>query len=212
MFDLISPSWVQDLIQTYGLGVVFCVVLIESMGIPLPGEIALVSAALYSGSTHKIWIVNVVAVAAAAGILGYNLAYLIGRSIGLRLILRYGERVGLGARRVKVGRYLFLRHGGKIVFAGRFVPFLRPFAALLAGADLMRWRAFFLMNALGGIAWASIVGFGAYLFGERMREFTGSAGVVLIAAAVVFLVIGFVFFRHHEKELEERADAAIPVA
>ena len=209
LFDFLSPAWIQSLIASYGLGVLFCIVLLESTGIPLPGEIALVTAALYSGSTHNIWIVAVVAVAAGAGILGYILAYLIGRSIGLRLILRYGESVGLGERRVKVGRYLFLRHGGKIVFAGRLVPFLRPFVALLAGADLMRWRTFLLMNSFGGIFWASMVGFGAYFFGEQVREITGSVGILLLIIGLAVLICGLVFFRHHEKELERRADAAI---
>jgi membrane protein DedA with SNARE-associated domain len=210
LFDFLSPAWIQDLIQTYGLWVLFSVVLFECMGIPLPGEIALITTALYSGSTHRIGIVAVVAIAAGAGILGYNLAYLIGRSIGLRLIVRYGEGVGLNARRVKVGQYLFLRHGGKIVFLGRLVPFLRPFVALLAGADLMRWKTFLLMNSLGGICWASMVGFGAYFFGGEIKAFTGPAGILLLGGAVVLLIVGLVFFRHHEKELEERADAAIP--
>src|SRR5262245_61853464 len=78
LFDFLSPAWIQDLIQAYGLWVLFSVVLFECMGIPLPGEIALITTALYSGSTHRIGIFTVVLVAAAAGILGYSLAYLIG--------------------------------------------------------------------------------------------------------------------------------------
>ncbi|WP_170631321.1 DedA family protein, partial [Acinetobacter baumannii] len=102
-----------------------------------PGETALVTAALYAGTTHRIGILPVIAVAAAAAILGDNIGYLIGRSIGLRLIERYGQYVRLDQARLKIGHYLFLRHGGTIVFFGRFVAFLRAFAALLAGTNRM---------------------------------------------------------------------------
>ena len=139
----------------------------------MPGETALVTAALYAGSTHQIGIASVVLVAAMAAIIGDNIGYLIGRSIGIRLVVRYGGYVRLNEPRLKVGQYLFLRHGGKIVFFGRFVAFLRTFAALLAGVNRMSWPHFLIMNALGGICWASLFGGGAYLFGEQMKRVPG---------------------------------------
>ena len=157
------------LAHTYGLWMLFGIVLLECMGIPMPGETALVSAAIYAGTTHNIHIAAVVAVAAAAAIIGDNLGYLIGRSIGFRLLLHHGRRIRLDERRLKVGQYLFLRHGGKIVFFGRFVAFLRTFAALLAGINRMPWPHFLVMNAAGGIAFrASVFGTGAYLFGKEV--------------------------------------------
>ena len=210
MFDFLSPAWIHDLIQTYGLWVLFGIVMLESMGLPMPGETALVTAALYSATTHQVGILSVVSAAAVAAIIGDNLGYLIGRTIGLRLIVRYGRYIGLYEHRLKVGQYLFLRHGGKIVFFGRFVALLRTFAALLAGANLMRWPHFLLMNALGGVCWAAVFGFGAYLLGEQIKQVAGPAGVLVFAAAVILVIAGVVFFRHHEKELEERAEAAIP--
>ena len=99
------------------------------MGIPLPGETMLVSAALYAGSTHRVAIGAVMLVAATAATVGGMIGYVIGRWIGLRLLVRYGKYVRLDERRLKVGQYLFLRHGGKIVFFGRFVDrceFLPP--------------------------------------------------------------------------------------
>ena len=95
MFDFVSTIGVQNLIQTYGLWVLFGVVMFESLGVPMPGETALISAALYSGATHQVDIVSVVGVAALAAITGDNFGYLIGRSIGLRLIVRYGRYIGL---------------------------------------------------------------------------------------------------------------------
>jgi membrane protein DedA with SNARE-associated domain len=210
MLDVLSPTCVQGLIQSYGLWVLFALVMLESMGIPLPGETALVTAALYAGSTHQIGIVSVVLVAAIAAIIGDNIGYLIGRSIGIRVVARYGRYVRLDEPRLKVGQYLFLRHGGKIVFFGRFVAFLRTYAALLAGINRMDWRHFLIMNALGGICWASLFGGGAWLFGAEVKRVTGPASLLLLLAAIGLTAAGIWFFRHHEKELERRAEAALP--
>ena len=207
MFDFLSPVWIADLIQTYGLWILFGVVMLESMGVPLPGETALVTSALYSCATRQVDITAVVGIAALAAIVGDNLGYLVGRSIGLRLITRYGRYVALDERRLKLGQYLFRRHGGKIVFFGRFVAFLRAFAAVLAGANLMPWRHFLVMNALGGILWASLFGFGACLLGEEMKRVAGPVGLLLLVAALGIMVAGVLFFRRHERELEQRAEA-----
>jgi membrane protein DedA with SNARE-associated domain len=208
--DLFSSSGVQHLIHAYGLWVLFAVITLEAIGIPMPGESALVATALFAASTHQIDIVLVIAVAAAGAILGDNIGYLIGRRIGVPLVARYGRYVGLGEPRLKVGQYLFLRHGGKIVFFGRFVAFLRTFAALLAGINRMHWSHFLLMNALGGICWAALIGGGAYLFGAEMKRITGPVSIVLLIVTAGLLVAGLVFFRRHERELEQRAQAALP--
>jgi len=152
----------------------------------------------------------VVLVAATAAIIGDNIGYLVGRYIGIRLVVRYGRRVGLNESRLKVGQYLFLRHGGKIVFFGRFIAFLRAFAALLAGINRMPWTHFLIMNALGGICWASLFGTGAYLFGEQLNRVAGPVRLLLLAAVIGLVAAGIFFFRRHEKELEQRAEAAIP--
>ncbi len=196
--------------QTYGLLALFGVVLLESMGIPLPGETALVSSAIYAGSTHEIGIVGVVAAAAAGAIVGDNLGYLVGRFVGLRLLLRYGSYVRLDEKRLKLGEYLFLRHGGKIVFFGRFVAVLRAYAALLAGTNRMHWRHFLIMNALGAILWASLFGGGAYVFGGELRRVAEPFVWVVLVVAIVLVVAGFLFVKRHEKELEARAEAALP--
>jgi len=208
--DALSPTWMHDLIQAYGLWVLFIVVTLESMGVPMPGETALVTTALYAGSTHQIDIISVVLVAAAGAIIGDNIGYLIGRSIQLRLLVRYGRYIRLDQARLKVGQYLFRRHGGKIVFFGRFVAFLRTFAAVLAGANRMPWPHFLLMNALGGLCWASLFGGGAYLFGEQITRVAGPVSFLLLVVAIGLVAAGIVFFRRHERELEQRAEAALP--
>ena len=203
--DILSPARIQELIQAYGLWVLFAVVMFESMGAPMPGESALVTAALYAGSTHQIGILPVIIVAATAAVAGDNIGYIIGRSIGLRLIVRYGRYIHLNEARLRVGQYLFLRHGGKIVFFGRFVAILRAFAALLAGVNCMRWPHFLIMNGLGGICWAGLFGGGAYLFGETTTQVVRPISLLLLIAAIGLTAAGVIYFRYHEKELEERA-------
>jgi membrane protein DedA with SNARE-associated domain len=208
--NVLSPISVEHLIHVYGLWALFTVLTLESLGIPLPGETALVTAAVYAGSTHRLDIGWVVFAAACGAIVGDNIGYLIGRSVGIPLIARYGRFVGLTEARLKVGQYLFLKHGGKIVFFGRFVAFLRTFAALLAGVNRMGWPHFLLMNALGGIAWATLFGGGAYLFGHEMKRVAGPVSLALLIVAVGVVLASAVFFRRHEKELEQRAQAAFP--
>lgn len=204
-----SLASVQDLVHSYGLGAVFVGVMLESMGVPVPAETVLVTTALYAGATHQIGIANILAVAAMAAILGDNLGFLMGRSIGLPLLTRHGHRVGFHQGRIIIGQYLFLRHGGKIVFFGRFVALLRTFAAVLAGANRMHWRPFLVMNALGGICWATLFGGGAYLLGDRIRVISGPISLALLVVVTALVVIGIIFMRHHEAELEHHARKAL---
>jgi len=208
--DVLSPTTIENLIQAYGLWVVFVVVMLEGMGIPVPGETALITAALYAGSTHQIGIASVVLAAATAAIFGDNIGYLIGHSIGIRLIMRYGRHVRLSETRLKMGQYLFRRHGGKIVLCARFVTLLRSFAALLAGVNRMKWPYFLIMNAIGGTSWALLFGGGAYLFGEELRRVTRPVSLLLLIAAIGLIITGVIFFQRHEKEWEQRAEAAFP--
>ena len=203
--DALSPTTIQNLIQVYGLWVLFPVVMLEGMGIPVPGETALLATAVYAGSTDKISIVPVVLIAATAAMVGDNIGYF----IGLRLVVRYGRYVRLNESRLKIGRYLFLRRGGKIVLIARLIAILRTFVPLLAGVNRMRWRYFLLMNAIGGFCWASLVGGGAYLFGKEINRGSGPVRLLLLVSALGLVVAAILFFRQHERELEQRADAAL---
>lgn len=199
--EFLPLDWLKDLIEAYGLWIVFFLIMLESSGIPMPGETALVTAAIYAGTTHKLQIEEVVAAAAVGAIIGDNFGYLIGRWIGLPLLQKHGPRVGITADRLLVGRYLFHVHGGKIVFFGRFVALLRAFAAMLAGVDRMHWPYFLLMNALGGICWAAIFGLGAYWFGEQITSVAAPVGIALLIGAVVLTIAGTLFMRRYEKQL-----------
>jgi undecaprenyl-diphosphatase len=161
----------------------------EAAGVPLPGETALITAALLASAGH-LSLAGVIAVAATAAIVGDNVGYLIGRRGGRWLLTRPGrwerERLAL----VERGERFFERHGGKTVFFGRWLPVLRITAAWLAGVHRMHWIRFALWNALGGISWAVTVGVAAYAVGEAAKSvlrYAGLAGIglVLVAASVV---------------------------
>lgn len=207
--DWFTPEYLTHLIATYGYVAIAVIVGLESMGLPLPGESALVIAALYA-SRHDHNIAGVVAAAATGAIVGDNIGYWVGREFGYRLLLRYGGYIGLAPSKIKLGQYLFLRHGGKVVFFGRFVAILRILAAFLAGVNRMDWRRFLLANAAGGILWASAVGFGAYAFGKAVLRVTGPLSIGLIVVTVALIIGAWRFARAHEAELEARAERALP--
>ena len=199
----------DHLLQHYGYWVVFTVVCLEAMGAPLPGESLLIGASIYAATTGKLEIGWVIAAAAAGAILGDNLGYIIGRWAGFPLLQRYGSYVGLNEKRMNLGRYLFQRHGGKVVFTGRFIAFLRTFVALLAGASKMDWKVFLLWNAVGGVVWTSLYCTGAYLLGDQMRRIQGPLGIGLAVVAVIVVGVAIWFLRRNEKRLEDRAEAAM---
>src|SRR5207244_1872157 len=107
-----------------------------------------------------------------------------GRRFGYPLLLRHGHLLGITASRLKLGQLLFLRHGGKIVFFGRFIAVLRALAAVLAGVNGMPWSRFLVFNASGAMAWAGGYGTVPYLLGEQVERFTKPVGIVLIVGAV----------------------------
>jgi membrane protein DedA with SNARE-associated domain len=205
-----SPADLPHLIALYGIWVVAALVALESMGLPVPGETTLIGAALYAGTTHELNIVAVVAAAAAGAMIGDNVGFWLGREFGYRLLLRYGRRLGMTERKIKLGQYLFLRHGGKVVFWGRFVAVLRALAAFLAGANRMNWRHFLLCNAAGGIVWAAVYGFGAYYLGREIHRLSTPVRLFALAAAIGAIVALVLTFRKNRKRWETEAERALP--
>ena len=201
---------ISNLIASYGYWAVFLLVGAESLGIPLPGETALITAAIYAGHTHWLSPWLIFAVAAAGAIIGDNIGYWIGDKGGYRLARRYGPKVRLDERKLKVARYLFDAHGGKVVFFGRFVSILRTYAAFLAGTSKMRWRRFFVANASGGIVWAGIYTLAAYLAGTALQQVSGTLNWVLLGVAVVAVVAAILIVRRQTGRLAVRAEAAYP--
>jgi membrane protein DedA with SNARE-associated domain len=135
--------------------------------------------------------------------------YVIGREFGYWLLLRYGFYLRITESRIKLGEYLFLRHGGKIVVVGRFVPVLRSIAGILAGANHMPWQ-FLLGNALGALAWASIFGFAAYILGRQVERVAGPMVIAIGVVALILIVIAVIFVGPREAQLMAEAERALP--
>jgi membrane-associated protein len=180
-----------DIPANVGYAAVFGLIAIETMGIPVPGETALIAAALLA---HKgqMDIVPLVALAAAAAILGDNVGFAIGRKGGRRLLMRPGPLHAQRLHVIEIGEPFFARHGPKAVFLGRWVSGLRIASAWLAGINGMSWRLFLPWNALGGILWAASVGFGVYALGQVAEDVFTVVGPVAGGLAVAALVIALV--------------------
>ncbi len=190
--------------QQYALVLLFLLIGIESAGVPLPGETALVATAVLA-SQGKLNIVAVIAVASAAAILGDNGGYWVGRIGGRKLLLRW-RLVNRHARKVLPrAERIFARHGGKTVFFGRFVAILRITAAWMAGVSHMSWRRFLVYNAAGGILWATLVGLLAYYLGRAAGDAVQTYGLFAFGAIGVVLGAVALGVRWWERRMLERA-------
>lgn len=201
---------IKPLIAQHGYLAVFCIVMLESVGVPIPGETALVLAAIFAGATGLLDIKLVIALAAAGAILGGNIGFWAGRRFGLPLLLTHGGKVGFSDERIKLGQYLFDHYGAKIVFFGQFVAILRIFAALLAGVNRYSWGQFMFFNATGGVIWAAIFGVGGYAFGDAVERVAGPLGKIVLALVVLGVAIGWWLIHTQEQKFIARAVAAYP--
>lgn len=169
----------------HGLELLFAAVAIESFGIPVPGETALIGFGVLA-SQGRYSIASVIAVAAAAAIVGDNLGFwLIGRRGGRALIARYAWIERRTRYVLPRAEALTERYGGRAVFFGRFVSVLRETIAWVAGLTGMSWPRFLFWNALGGIVWASGVGALAYFGGQALADAVSRYGLYAGAAIVV---------------------------
>lgn len=188
------------LVHHYGLIALFLIVMLESGGVPLPGETALVAAAIFA-SQGNLNIVEVIAVAAAAAIIGDNLGYWVGRTGGRKLLERISVLDRWSSRALPWAERFFHRHGGKTIFLARFFSVLRVTAAWLAGISRMHWWTFFMWNAAGGIVWATLVGLVAYYAGHAAADAIDRYGLWAGAGLVVVFAIALVLLRFWKKRV-----------
>ncbi|WP_040508979.1 DedA family protein [Gluconobacter morbifer] len=177
----------------------------ESMGLPLPAESLIIGASLYAGSTHHLEIRWIALAAVLGAIMGDNIGYLLGHHFGYSILQKHGKKVGLTEERLMLGRYLFRKHGGIVVFFGRFIAVLRVFVAILAGANRMPWHSFLIFNAMGGICWAGGYAFVTYELGQQIEKISGPVGIIMAVLGVCCLLGAFLFLKKNEKRLTEEA-------
>jgi membrane protein DedA with SNARE-associated domain len=191
-----------------GLPLLFALIAIETMGIPVPGETALIAAGILA-SKGDLSIEAVIATAATAAILGDNVGFLIGHHYGRRLLTAPGPFSRHRLRVIEIGEPFFDRHGPKAVFLGRFISGLRITSAWMAGISHMRWPIFTFYNALGGVVWAASFGLLAYYGGEHAESIIHTFGIAGVSAAVLFGIGLFVVLRVRRKRAEAIIQAAV---
>jgi membrane protein DedA with SNARE-associated domain len=195
---LASSLSVTHLVEVFGYPLMFLAVMAESSGVPVPGETGLITASILA-SQGKLHVWLVIPLAALAAIVGDNIGYQIGRKGGRWLLERPGRFERQRRQVIETGEPFFERHGPKAVFFGRFILGLRVWASWLAGATHMRWRSFFLWNAIGGICWATAIGLIAYFLGSAAGNAIQTFGLFGLFAVLVVLVGAYLAHRRHSR-------------
>jgi len=189
---------------------VFTVTALQSAGIPLPGTTALIAAAIYAGTSHHLQIVPLIAAAWLGATVGSAVGFGLGWWGGWEILKRYGRRAGLTPARIKVGRYVFARHGGKVVFFGRFVTGLRTWAAFLAGANRMPRGRFFVFASASALIWATSNALQSYYFGHLLDALPTALGIVVILAGIALAAVSAMYLRHRGRGIQRAAELAMP--
>jgi len=184
-------------ISIYGVWVVSGFIALESIGVPVPAEAALMAAGIFAARTHGFNISFLIATAVVAAIFGELVGFCIGRHFGYQLLKRYGICIGLTEVRIEIGQRLFLRYGGRFVFIARFLPFLRNMAAVLAGTSSMAPLVFCCASGTAAASWIVCYGLGAYLFGEAFTNLASPAAVLLgVVALLMVLAVPAIIMRY----------------
>jgi membrane protein DedA with SNARE-associated domain len=171
---------------------------LESMGIPSPGETALVAAAvLASQGKLQIWLV--ILIGACSAIVGDNVGYFLGRRLGREVLEAKGPFHTHRRKALAAGDRFFARHGAWTVFLGRWIALIRIATAWLAGINEMRFAQFFVWNAFGGITWAVTYGLVGYYGGHAAAHVLSQVGIVGAIVLAVF-VVGFLLYLRFHRE------------
>jgi membrane protein DedA with SNARE-associated domain len=196
-------------ISSHGVWLVAAFIALESIGIPLPAEAALIAAAFFAAQ-HGVDIWPLITAGIIAAILGEIVGFWIGKRFGRQLLKRYGTCLGLTEGRIRIGQWLFVRYGGRFVFIARFLPFLRNMAAVLAGTNSMAQHSFYFASGTAAAAWITCYGLAAYSFGEAFANLASPAAVLLGLAAALIVLAAPALILHYEKRLLAKAERVLP--
>jgi membrane protein DedA with SNARE-associated domain len=199
-----------EFVSIYGVWVVAAFIALESVGIPLPAEAALIAAGFFAARTQGLDIWSLIAAAIVAAVFGEIVGFWIGRTFGHQLLTRYGGHLGFTEGRIRIGQWLFVRYGGRFVFIARFLPFLRNMAAVLAGTNSMSQYSFYCASGTAAVAWIIGYGLAAYSFGEAFANVASPAAIVLGVAAALIVFAAPVLILRYEGRLLAKAERALP--
>jgi membrane protein DedA with SNARE-associated domain len=216
MAALISLQTLKDALHVLGYPAVTLFIMVESSGIPFPGETMLLLASFASATFDPQLQLPIIIVCAALGaILGDNLGFYVGRTGGRAFVEKFGRYFFIKSSHLDFAEKFFVKHGDKTVFFGRFFSILRTWSAFLAGVNHMRWRTFLVYNAAGGIVWAIVYGLIGYFAGhffqnnfaqvESVASTSSWIGAAIIA--VVAIIIYIIFRIRRARRLRTTAPA-----
>lgn len=203
-------AWLEHVPAVGVYLIVGVVVLVESIGIPLPGEAVLVGSALLATQTSGIDPLPIAACATIGAIIGDSIGYALGRRYGRTLLDRLGRRFPkhFSPKRVGNAEQAVERWGMRAVFFGRFIAWLRMFAGPLAGVLRMPYARFLTANVLGAVVWAGGTTYAVYYAGKAAEAWLHSLsmvglGILAVAAVIAFLVVR----RRRRRAAASRQDA-----
>jgi membrane protein DedA with SNARE-associated domain len=189
-----SLNLIEQYMLVYGYWTVFFGVMLENAGLPIPGETILLVAGYFCSEGH-LDMPLVMLVAATGAVVGDNIGFAIGHHYGRGILLRFGKYVFLTPERLAHIENYFTVYGNKTILVARFITGLRVFAALLAGASMMRWRVFLLYNVAGAVLWSIVITSLGYIFGQSLPiliRWVGRTGTILLVAGIV---VGIIIWR-----------------
>ena len=193
-------DWLSGLPPVYLYLIITLVIGVESMGVPLPGEIVLVAAALLasSGYANIVWVI----IAACIGAIGGDsIGYAVGHRGGRPFLERLGQRFPkhLGPPQLAKAEQTFQRHGAWAIFFGRFIALLRVLAGPLSGALRVPYRKFFIANAAGGIVWATGTSLAIFFIGKAAEKWLSKFSWIALAVAVIGGIVTTLVIRNRAK-------------
>ena len=201
-FSLFSLQTLQNALHIIGYPAVTLFILIESAGIPLPGESMVLLAAFTAGVDGQLQLPGIIVCASFGAIVGDNIGFYIGRVGGRRFVERFGRFFFLKVEHLDKAAQFFDRHGPKAVFFGRFITFLRIWAAFLAGMNQMRWKTFLFYNALGGIVWALSISLLGFFAGRLLHDHFDQVDLVMkmtgwvgLGICIALAISAYIIFR-----------------
>lgn len=187
----------NEFLHSYGYWTVLFGVMLESAGLPLPGETFIVLASVLAKTDHTLNIVYIGILAASGAIIGDNMGYLVGRKGGRKLLRRYRKFLHISEEPIHKGESLFKRRGAVAVYFARFIAYLRVFAAPLAGVLNMEWVEFFKYNTLGGLTWVALITTLAYTLGSALMPILNDGSWVILGSLGIWAL--YFWFKNRHK-------------
>jgi membrane protein DedA with SNARE-associated domain len=192
---------VVQFVTSYGIWFVAVMIALESIGVPLPAEAALMAAAFFAAQ-HNLEVWPLIAAGIAAAIAGEIVGFWIGKKVGRQLLIKHGPRIGMTEERMLVSQWLFVQYGSGFVFVARFLPFLRNIAAVSAGANSMAQSRFYFSSCAAAIIWVACYGLGSYCCSEAFTNLTSPAKILpAFGAALVVLMVPLLILRYEKRLL-----------